>query len=81
MPYFYEDDELDIQRVPGTKRYTIHTPARDDITVHTPDHPFCYDPDCSCRNNQEAIQRVQQWVLDGLMTEREASEYISGRTF
>ena len=80
MPYF-EDREFDLQRMPGTKRPSSHTPARTDTTVHTVDHPFCYDPSCSCKNNQEALERVQQWVNDGLMTEFEASEYISGRTF
>ena len=79
MPYF-EDEGMDLQRMPGTKRPTTHTPARTDTTVHTPDHPFCYDPKCTCRANQEALQAVQQWVNDGLMTEVEASEYIAGRT-
>ncbi len=76
---FREENEFDLQRMPGTRR-TSHTPARIDTTVHTPDKPFCYDPACSCKNNQEALERVQQWVHDGLMTEFEASEYISGRT-
>ena len=77
----YREEEIhDLQRMPGTQRPTL-TPARTDTTVHTPDKPFCYDPACSCKNNQEALERVQQWVNDGLMTEFEASEYISGRTF
>ena len=76
-PFRYEDEGIDIQRMPGT-----HTPARTDpIAVHTPDHPFCLDPDCSCKSNQEALERVQQWVRDGLMTPEEASDYCSGRTF
>jgi acetyl-CoA carboxylase carboxyltransferase component len=65
--------------MPGTRR-TSHTPARIDTTIHTLDKPFCYDPKCTCRENKEARERVQQWVDDGLMTEFEASEYISGRT-
>ena len=79
MPYF-EDESMDLQRMPGTKRPTTHTPARTDTTVHTPDHPFCYDPKCTCRANREALKAVRQWVNDGLMTEAEASDYISGRT-
>ncbi len=78
MPYSF-GDEGDLQRMPGTHRFT-HTPARSDITVHTPDHPFCYDPKCKCHANQEAIERVRQWVQEGLMTEDEASEYLAGRT-
>jgi hypothetical protein len=81
MTYPFEDEELDMQRMPGTRRPTTHTPARTDTTVHTPDKPFCYDPTCPCHANQEARERVQQWVHDGLMTEDEASGYISGRIF
>ena len=80
MPYYFEDEGMDLQRMPGTRRYASHTPARSDPTVHTPDHPFCYDPKCTCHTNQEALKAVWQWVNDGLMTEAEASDYISGRT-
>jgi hypothetical protein len=79
MPYFYEDGALDIQRLPGMRRFT-HRPARTDPTVHTPNHPFCYDPLCACHANQKAIERVQQWVQEGLMTQDEATAYIAGRT-
>ena len=79
--YFWEDGEMiDLQRMPGTRKPTTHTPARSDTTVHTINHPFCYDPACSCHSNQEAIERVRQWVHDGLMTEDEASNYLAGRT-
>ena len=80
MPYPFEDEGMDLQRMPGTRRYTSHTPERSDPTVHTSDHPFCYDPTCTCRANQEALQAVRQWVSDGPMTEVEASAYIAGRT-
>ncbi len=75
-----EDDMFDLQRMPGQKRPT-HTPERTDPTIHTIDHPFCYDPACSCHSNQEAMQHVQQWVEEGLLTEDEATLYIAGRTF
>jgi hypothetical protein len=77
---FREDECIDIQRMPGTQR-TTHTPERKDPTIHTIDHPFCYDPLCSYHSNQEAIQHVQQWLEEGLLTENEATEYIAGRTF
>ena len=80
MPYPFED-EMDLQRMPGTRKPTTHTPARIDTTVHTINHPFCYDPACSCHSNREARERVQQWIHDGLMTEFEASDYLAGRTF
>jgi hypothetical protein len=77
----HRDEEIhDLQRMPGTRR-TSHTPARIDTTVHTPDKPFCYDSTCICHSDQKAIQRVQQWVEQGLMTPDEATNYISGRTF
>ena len=79
MPYF-EDQEFDLQRMPGTRR-TSHTPARIDTTVHTLDKPFCYDPKCTCRENKEAINLVNSWVEQGLMTQDEATNFILGRTF
>jgi hypothetical protein len=79
--YFWEDGAMiDLQRMPGTRKPTTHTPARADTTVHTLNHPFCYDPACSCHSNQEAREHVRQWVHDGLMTEDEASNYLAGRT-
>ena len=82
MPYHFEDQEFDLQRMPGTTRsYTSHTPERVDLTVHTPDHLFCYDPKCTCRENKEAITLVNSWVEQGLMTQEEATNFISGRTF
>jgi hypothetical protein len=74
-----EDEHLSLQRIPGQIRVT-HTPERTDPTIHTSTHPFCYDPACSCHRNQQAIQRVQQWVDEGLLTEAEAAAYIAGRT-
>ena len=53
-----------------------------DDLYHTNDQPFCYcDPDCPCREDQESIELVNMWVQEGLMTPREATEYILGRTF
>ena len=53
-----------------------------DYILHTDDHPFCFsDPACPCHEDQEAIQTVNAWVLQGLMTEQEATLYISGQTF
>jgi hypothetical protein len=75
-----EDEHLSLQRMPGQIRVT-HTPERTDPTIHTADHPFCYDPICSCHSNQQALHTVLQWVEQGLLTEAEATEYIAGRTF
>ncbi len=79
---FREEDEFDLQRMPGTTRPNMHPSTRYiDPTIHTVDHPFCFDPACSCRENQEAINLVNSWVQEGLITEAEATLYISGRTF
>lgn len=77
---YKEDEFLSLQRMPGQRRFT-HTPERTDPTIHTIDHPFCYDPLCSCHSNQQALQRVQQWVEEGLLTADEATKYLAGRTF
>ncbi len=77
-----EDDMFDLQRMPGTMRPSMQPSTRYiDATTHTVDRPFCFDPACSCHENKEAIQRVEQWVQQGLMTSQEATEYILGRTF
>lgn len=52
-----------------------------DYLLHTLEKPFCYDDTCSCKENQEAIQVVWQWVQEGLMTPDEATNFILGRTF
>ncbi len=65
-----------MQELPIT--YTL--PVED--IFHTEDQPFCYaDPKCQCHEDQEAIQRVNQWVQEGLLTPEEATNYILGRTF
>jgi hypothetical protein len=53
-----------------------------DYVVHTSEMPFCFvDPTCPCHDDHEEIQKVVVWVLDGLMTEEEAVNFIAGRTF
>jgi hypothetical protein len=83
MPYPYEDEGLDLQRIPGTRRST-HTPARTDTTVHTTDKPFCYDPACSCHQDTATINEfatlLYDYINDGLLTVREADMLLEGRT-
>ncbi len=53
----------------------------EDPILHTDDQPFCFcDPDCPCHEDQAAIQTVNMWVQQGLMTQDEATSYILGRT-
>ena len=83
---------FDLQRMPGQKRTTHMQPQQRpdnfayivlvESTYHAEDTPFCFaDPDCPCHENKEAIERVQQWVQQGLMTPEEATNFILGRTF
>ncbi len=53
-----------------------------DTTLHTDVLPFCFaDPFCPCHEDHEAIAKVAQWVVDGLITEDEATDFIAGRMF
>ena len=80
MPYPIrrEDECIDIQRMPGTQRAT---PPSTPYRVHTTDHPFCFDPACSCHEQRQAIDLVNSWVEQGSMTEEEATNFVAGRTF
>ena len=80
FPFRKEDELLSLQQIPGQVRVT-RTPEHKDPTIHAINHPFCYDPLCSCHSSQEAIQAVLQWVEEGLLTEEEATLYMAGRTF
>lgn len=55
--------------------------ADGDPILHTPDHPFCDDPTCPCKDDSEAIQLVAARVNDGLMTPLEADLFYQGKTF
>ena len=53
-----------------------------DTTYHTDELPFCFaNPACPCHDDHEEIQKVAVWVMEGLMTEDEAINFIAGRTF
>ena len=87
-----EDELHSLQRLPGQKR-TTHTqshPQPDNFayivlvesTYHTDDTPFCFsDPGCPCHRDRQAIEQVNTWVQQGLMTEDEATNFVLGRTF
>ena len=53
-----------------------------DFVEHTSEMPFCFaNPACPCHDDHEEIQKVAVWVMEGLMTEEEAINFIAGRTF
>lgn len=67
---------------PTMQRCKLYIVLMVDMLVHTDNKPFCFsDPDCPCREDQEAIQTVQTWVQQGLMTPEEATNFILGRIF
>jgi hypothetical protein len=46
--------------------------------LHTTDHPFCWNSTCECHDDQDAIAAVQQYVVDGLLTPDEATDFMKG---
>ncbi len=52
-----------------------------DTIEHTNAKPFCWNDRCDCREDQDAIARVNQYVQDGLMTPSEATDFVNGKTF
>jgi len=52
-----------------------------DFKEHTSERPFCnqtLNPDCPCREDQIAIQEVNNFIRDGLMTVEEAQRAWRG---
>ncbi len=50
-----------------------------DYVLHTPEKPFCYDPECECHEDEVAIYQVSLHVQDGLTTPDEATDFVNGR--
>jgi ribose 5-phosphate isomerase len=57
-------------------QYPIHV---EDYPVHTDANPFCLDPTCPDKEDEEAIKAVAQMVEDGLFTPEEATRFVRGR--
>ena len=49
------------------------------IHPHTPERPFCPDPACPCKEDKEAVAKVNQLYMDGLITQQEATDIVMGR--
>ena len=56
----------------------IVIPMEDEL-IHTPDHPFCSDATCPCKEDQELLANVAQQVTDGLLTPAEATRLVAGQ--
>ncbi len=50
-----------------------------DYSYHTLEHPFCWDRDCPCHTDKEAINDVKRFYDAGLLTAEEAENTIQGR--
>jgi hypothetical protein len=54
----------------------------EDDLIHTSERPFCFiDEQCPCHRDQLLISEVEQAVLDGLLTPKEATNFVAGRLF
>jgi hypothetical protein len=49
-----------------------------EYSYHTQQQPFCWDSDCPCHTDTEAIAHVQQEYEAGLLTAEEAIRTIKG---
>jgi hypothetical protein len=46
---------------------------------HSEEKPFCWDPTCSCHENDLLIFQVSLYVQDGLLTPDEATDFVKGK--
>lgn len=92
QPYFPEVDFSLLQRKPGVcapvpnnhiehygDNFNFVIPT-EDAPLHTPDHPFCFDPTCPCHESAELLAEVARLIEQGLMTPQEATDFVAGRT-
>lgn len=71
QPFSYENEE----------EYTvIPVIPMEDPLVHSETHPFCADPTCPCHDDHSNITRVYDQYQEGLITEREATNIVNGKT-
>lgn len=50
--------------------------------LHTPGHPFCDDvEECFCHQDEEAIENLQEWYNDGLISDGDRMRIYTGQTF
>jgi hypothetical protein len=51
-----------------------------DYRIHTPEHPFCDDSSCPCKSDQEAIDTLNGYYQDGLVSAEDADKMYKGKT-
>jgi len=52
----------------------------EDTIIHTDVSPFCADPTYPCHEDQQLWQSLAQQVQDGLLTAKEATTLVTGKT-
>ncbi|GHO75357.1 hypothetical protein KSD_31280 [Ktedonobacter sp. SOSP1-85] len=50
-----------------------------DNPLHSMENSYCYSPSCPCHKDRTSIREAKQAVKDGLMTSKEALNYIRGK--
>ena len=50
-----------------------------DYELHTPEKLFCYDESCPCHEDDLLLAQVHLYVLDGLLTPDEATDFVRGK--
>jgi hypothetical protein len=75
--YYRAEDFPDVQRLPAPDNFSYVIPV--DYLFHTPEKPFCYDPECDCHEDEVANFQVSLHVAEGLMTPDEATDFVHGR--
>jgi hypothetical protein len=51
-----------------------------DYRIPTPTHPFCDDPGCPCKSDQDAIDELGRYYQDGLVAASDADKMYRGKT-
>jgi hypothetical protein len=54
----------------------IHIPV---YYIHDKNQPFCRNSLCLCHRQQQEIRRLLHLIVDGIMTLREAADFIEVR--
>lgn len=55
-------------------------PVDESDMLHTQDNPFCpIDPTCPCHEDPILIAEVAQYVANGELTPKEATDFVNGR--
>ena len=59
--------------------YTAQRGISQDERLHTLANPFCYNPKCPCHTDSTLLRQVERFIIQGLMTDKEATLFIAGK--